>query len=153
VPHRFEQMLKSTAIIAGAELRGKSDRIDVSPDGRFVVAIDYKRSDATFEPTGTTRLQLPLYAEMAAEELRAESAGGLYLALTRAHADGRIRSDARAYAAPGKKWEIEPDAWRQLVDEARADAAVAIDGIRSGQITPPPSRLCPDWCDHRLTWR
>lgn len=151
VPARFEEKLSSRLVVDGAEVRGKSDRIDVSPDHRFVMAIDYKRSGALFTKAGT--LQLPLYAEMAAEQLGAESAGGVYLAITNPKADGRMRSDARAYAQPGKSWEVTPEEWRVFVETARQLAAEAIEGIRAGRIAAPPANGCASWCGHGAVWR
>jgi hypothetical protein len=154
VPASFEHRFADGAIVAGVELTGTADRIDRSPDGRFVVAIDYKRSGARFDDQKQFRLQLPLYAQMAANDLGAEPAGGFYVALTSAQIDGRVRNDAEPYAAGKPGWRMEPAAWQQLVDEARADAERAVAGIRDGRLIPVPANpTCPRWCGHRLVWR
>jgi RecB family exonuclease len=150
-PARLEQSFTDDSIVDGAQLVGKADRIDRSPDGRFVLAIDYKRSGASWDDT---RLQLPIYAVMAAHALGAEPAGGFYIGLTKASVSGRVRMDAGAYDAPRSAWLIDATEWQAAVDAAVERAATAIAGIRAGQLPPPPAHpACAGWCGHRLVVR
>ena len=152
-PTYFEDSFKDQTVVPGATLTGKSDRLDVSADGRYIVAIDYKRSTASFDEKGRAKLQLPLYAEMAARLHGAESAGGIYVAIRNKTADGRIRDDIDAYGNPPARWLLTAEEWRERVETAIAAAAGAIDEIRAGTILPPPFKECPPYCDHRLVWR
>ncbi len=152
-PAEFEVGFRDETVVPGAVLTGKSDRLDISADGRYVVAIDYKRSLATFDEKGKVKLQLPLYSEMAARQRGAESAGGIYVAIRNPAADGRIRDDIDAYGNAPDKWLLTPDAWRDRVEIAIAEAARAIAAIRAGAVPAPPTNPCPPYCNHKFVWR
>ncbi|TCK22782.1 PD-(D/E)XK nuclease family protein [Pseudonocardia endophytica] len=111
-------------------LRGAVDRIDRDPSGRIVVT-DYKtgrrpRSDDTDPWNGGRRLQLPLYALVAAEEF--EHPAGEPVRAGYWYVTGRERFE---------RTDLEID------DELRASALTTVgaivDGIAGGLFPPRPS--------------
>jgi RecB family exonuclease len=153
-PTGFEQRLREEGLVADAVVTGRADRIDLAPDGRYAVAIDYKRSRAAYDPDAEEahqRLQLPLYAEAAARAVGAESAGGLYVAIAKEDVGGRLRDDVAAYGTPPAP--LVPAAeWRDIVAEAVRDAERAVQGIRAGDLGEPGACDSP-WCGHGVLWR
>lgn len=76
-PVSFERYLRAT--VDGNELHGKVDRIDVTPDGEFIVR-DYKTG---YTPSADDILdglafQLPVYLQLAAADLDKTPIGGTY---------------------------------------------------------------------------
>ena len=59
-------------IVPGVTLSGTCDRIDRSPDGRFVVVVDYKRSGRRLDREGEVYLQIPLYALVTSQAVNFE---------------------------------------------------------------------------------
>jgi RecB family exonuclease len=102
-PCRFEWRFEDAELLGSFDppvaLTGTLDRLDVSPDGRDLVVVDYKRSGADFRPNADVvkRLQLPLYGLMAARERGggARAAGGFYLGFLADRRDGGVRSPCR----------------------------------------------------------
>jgi RecB family exonuclease len=152
VPTEFERQLKDDGIVPGVTLSGTCDRIDRSPDGRFVVVVDYKRSGRRLDREGEVYLQIPLYALMAARALDAEPAGGAYQAVMKREFDLRARADAAPYTDTGKDWLESPQEWGARVDAAVELAREAVAAMRRGELHPPPDD-CPPYCQHGLVWR
>lgn len=119
--------------VAGTDLwlRGSIDRVDRG-EGRVRV-VDYKRSKNTVRSStaglGETALQVPIYAVVAARQLRAE-ATGLYLPMQPRDLAQlpRPKDDKVADLARGEPSEIE----RRLADVVRR--------VRLGQLAPLPVR-------------
>ncbi len=152
VPTKFEHRFTDDGIVPGVTLSGTCDRIDRSPDGRFVVVVDYKRSGRRLDREGEVYLQIPLYALMAARALGAEPAGGAYQAVMKSEFDLRARADAPPYTEIGKNWLESPQDWRARVDGAVELAREAVAAMRRGELDPPPDD-CPPYCQHGLVWR
>jgi len=152
-PTRFEQRFKDDAVVPGVVLTGTCDRIDLSPDGRFVCVLDYKRSGRVLDKKGEVYLQIPLYALMAAREMHAEPGGGAYLGVNKKDIDLRARDDASPYAEFGKKWLESPEAWQTRLSDAVDLAGKTVEKMRSGELAPPPDDPCPPYCLHKLVWR
>ncbi|MEW6582258.1 MAG: PD-(D/E)XK nuclease family protein, partial [Actinomycetota bacterium] len=151
-PWDFEVEVSRDDIVPGATLVGRTDRID-RRDGA-VVAIDYKRSGASMDDANVlTRLQLPLYAEAVARGIGGDSAGGLYVPITKSRLAGRVRADMPWTPTPPAGVEVPEDEWRRLVDEAVAAAAAAVEGVRQGRLGAPPAGGCYDNCGHGVLWR
>lgn len=99
-------------------LRGRIDRIDVTPDGRRVVVLDYKtgRADAYKQidknPTlGGTHLQLPVYARAARAATGADVAEAWFLFVS-----GTDRGTKRGYQIDDRVEEAFDDAVRAITD-------------------------------------
>ncbi len=152
VPTRFEHRFKVDWIVPGVILSGTCDRIDVSPDGRFVVAVDYKRSGRRLDQEGEVYLQIPLYALMAGRAFGAEPGGGAYLAVMNDRIDVRVRADAQPYDEVKDAWLESAEAWDARVAAAVSGARDAVARMRAGELAPPPDD-CPRYCLHGLVWR
>lgn len=152
VPSAFELTLKDDTLVAGVTVRGRCDRIDVSRDGRHLVAIDYKRTGRVFDKEGEIYLQLPLYSALAARDRGSSAVGGVYVPLLNENWDARLRDDVEVYANPDDKWLRDAADWQDRIEHARAQARTAIELIRSGAI--PADAVCDkDYCGHGLLWR
>jgi RecB family exonuclease len=150
VPHAFELRLRADDLVRGVTVTGTSDRVDVSPDGRHVFVIDYKRSGRAFEQKGVVHLQLPLYGVMAGRMLAAESAGGAYLGVLLAKDDGRMLEGAEAYASARFK-RVQIDDWAERLAQAQADAEGAVADISAGVLKDV---VCTrPYCGHWMAWR
>ena len=117
---------------AGAEIRGKIDRLDEAPDGRAFV-FDYKYSNAqnTKKKLDDERLlQAPLYLMSAAEEFGVTPAGMFYIGLK-----GGVE-----YAGWSGSGELGaqpmPEAW---FARTRERALRALEEIRGGRIEVKPA--------------
>lgn len=113
-------------------LTGKIDRVDLSHDGGRVRVLDYKRRAQPFTASelGSTRLQLPIYARVAAKEVGRAETSGQYLLL---HAPS---------APPPNDWTKRWDALgvcsadSPLVD----DLLEMVRSIRQGVLLPKPKQ-------------
>lgn len=152
VPTDFEHHFKVDWIVPGITLSGTCDRIDVSPDGRFVVVVDYKRSGRRLDQDGEVYLQIPLYALMAGRAYGAEPGGGAYLAVMNDGIDVRARLDAQPYDQVKDAWLESPESWSDRIDGAVSGARDAVAKMRAGELAPPPDD-CPRYCLHGLVWR
>ena len=119
VPFAFECAIPEVEV-AGVRLRGRVDRVDMSPDGRKAWVIDYKTGSAepfkgvkTDPLLGGSKLQLPSYL-LAAQD--AEEARALYWFITQREGFQRI--------------DYEDSAQNRAVFERTLNALVR--GIRSG---------------------
>ncbi|MBL8094693.1 MAG: exodeoxyribonuclease V subunit gamma [Anaerolineales bacterium] len=148
-PIAFEQRFSRLTLDTAAgpvRVRGIIDRVDRNAAGELRV-IDYKTGAGHLDPQSLldgVRLQLPLYAAAAAQELTlGQPVDGLYFALRKGEA-GRLRlADFEGVDPAGQV--------RQGVSGAIALAAehigVSIAGIRAGRFQPaPPATGCPEYC-------
>jgi len=101
-PHDFEKKFENLAVAESVRLRGKIDRIDLSPNGQHARLIDYKTGivprgmkDDTF--AAGEALQLPLYL-LAAEQLlpgvTVDEASYLYFTMRGGYRDVRFSRGA-----------------------------------------------------------
>ncbi|MCX8033053.1 MAG: PD-(D/E)XK nuclease family protein [Thermoleophilia bacterium] len=136
--------------IDGIRVRGRVDRIDVSPDGALFL-VDYKSGTVPKASALGTKdgLQLPLYlAALAVEKHAIPLAGGAYVSPREGKFVGVVR----------RNWEgtlvdpamglrvLDDEEWEALLQNARDVSREAVDGIRAGCISPPSDRDCPSWC-------
>ena len=140
-------------------LKGKVDRIDTTPDGRFC-AIDYKTgsSPGLGDITNGRALQLPLYIRAIESSLGLSAAGGAYYTLKKADVkcQALIRDQAVddyfllfARSRDGGKRPLD-----DLISESLGWVRRYLEGIRSGHfpITDNPKR-CSDYCNYRSICR
>jgi hypothetical protein len=146
--------------LGGGELlvRGKIDRVDVDPSGRFAIVRDYKASKsfpvARWEPDGL--LQVPLYMLAVEQLLDLRVVGGVYQALR-----GDLRPRGLLLDEPGvpclpdtavvRTDRHDPDAFRAELDRVAAKALEIAGELRSGALRPRPD-TCHwrgDGCAHQ----
>jgi DNA helicase-2/ATP-dependent DNA helicase PcrA len=124
----FEFMLGDTRI------RGRIDRIDKHPDGRFEV-IDYKSGRIDSKKSyANENLQLPIYA-MAMDELK--------MKLKCATIYG-LKEGKRVTLNRGE------DLTEEAIARARARILEIAKAVRAGRFEPLPSPQNCDWCDFRM---
>ncbi len=134
-------------------LRGRIDRIDVAPDGVFMVT-DYKtgRSHPNLEDVMTGRaLQLPLYIRAIETLTGLSGAAGAYYTLRRGEVRARpIFWDAgreEHFAAYTRSRRGAVEDIRALVDASLAQVKDYLCGIRSGRFPPGQGAgSCPVYC-------
>ncbi len=119
-------------------LRGRIDRVDVSPDGSAVRAVDYKRRVTlpAIVELGATSIQVPLYALVAKRALGARTARGRYLSTVSPARNSSASFDDRF-----------DELVREWIDGSTEATTFAIDrvvALREGDIGPRPT--APKWC-------
>lgn len=146
----------------GWRLHGAIDRIDRSPDGRLLVH-DYKvasRVTAAAKFEEEAKLQLPLYALAARRLWGGEPVGALYHPLrgTRERRPRGLvleedREDLASYPLIATD-VLPPEAFEQVLDQARERAGAIVARMRSGDIRRDPGPrpglrdhdVCPEYC-------
>lgn len=138
-----------------ARLRGRIDRIDLSPDGTAALVRDYKTSREVFgrELWGSRgKLQLQLYILAARERLGLNPVGGLYTALG-ARNDRRprgivIKDDPRLGELPTKGRDpCDAEQFELALESARELASEKAAAMRAGGIDRDPiGGSCPRYC-------
>ncbi|WP_354698209.1 exonuclease [Paraconexibacter sp. AEG42_29] len=124
-------------------LRGRIDRVDVSPDGRRAIVYDYKGATATarakWEADG--RLQLPLYLLAVPQLLGVAVDGGLYQPLSgqdpRPRGIVREGADTALDGVPADR--ADDGDFALALTTAKATALDAIAELRAGRLTPRPT--------------
>ena len=111
-------------------LRGRVDRVDVLPDGRYEV-IDYKTGERKTAADLREDLQLALYRLAAREAWDVEAGAGSYYYV--------LDGDKVAVAA-------SPDD----AERVERTALQVGEGIMSQDFEPRPSPTVCSWCDYRL---
>ncbi|MBR1368465.1 hypothetical protein RJ53_02675 [Methanocalculus chunghsingensis] len=140
-------------------LKGKVDRIDTTPNGRFCI-IDYKTgsSPGLQDITDGIALQLPLYIRAVENCLGLSPAGGAYYTMKRGdvRCQALVRDQAVddyfllfARSRDGGKRPLD-----DLISESLGWVRRYLEGIRSGQfpITDTPKR-CSEYCNYRSVCR
>ena len=146
--------------LGGGELlvRGKIDRVDIDPTGRFAIVRDYKASKsypvARWEPDGL--LQVPLYMLAVEQLLDLRVVGGVYQALR-----GELRPRGMLLGEPGVPCLpedavvandcVDPDSFRAELDRVAAKALEIARELRAGVLQPRPD-TCHwrgDGCAHQ----
>ena len=116
--------------IGDHQLRGRIDRVDQRPDGRYEL-IDYKTGEQSSASQRSEDLQLALYRMGAREAWELEAAHGIYW---------YVLADERIEVPPA------PD------DTERVERTVleVAGGIEAQDFEPRPSFEICSWCDYRL---
>jgi RecB family exonuclease len=136
-PHDFGSFL----------LRGRVDRIDDGPAG--LVIVDYKTGSSSITPQARMipdgKVQMPLYAAVAAARLGRPVAGGLYRSLSKHLDRGFVVAEASdgSFTRTDVILSAEIEA---LIEGAVVLAAEAVEGMRAGRITPTPSSEACGMC-------
>lgn len=148
-PIAFEQRFNKLTLDTPAgpvRVRGIIDRVDRNDAGELRV-IDYKTGASHLDPQALldgVRLQLPLYAAAAAQDLRlGRPVDGLYFAVRKGEA-GRLRLAEFAGADPTGRMHHGVAGAIALVAE---HIGASVTGIRAGRFRPePPASGCPEYC-------
>jgi RecB family exonuclease len=130
-------------------LRGRIDRVDLSPDGRRALVVDYKgRAGAAPHERWVAdgRLQVGLYMLALQRLLGVEAVGGLYQPLG-AKEDaprGLLRDDGDDGLQARGGDRVDPATFAAVLAAVEEAAATAADELRAGRLQPRPER-----CDFR----
>ncbi len=137
-------------VFGGVRLAGKIDRIDTSSDS--LVVMDYK-SGSTIAGhrrfAGDGLVQLPVYAAAAATNLGRQAVGAVYRSIASLQVRGAWVAASADLGAQGVSTDsVDPSAFSALIDDAQDRVAVAVHGMRAGQVDPAPRgeracRYCP----------
>ncbi len=171
VPHRFElgfgmedrgEGTEYPAVDLNADgpglqfrLRGRIDRVDMTPCGRFIIT-DYKTGASVPKQKEVDEgrvLQLPLYILAYQRLTGCSPAGGIYLGLkgeVKAGANALTR-DGTFYAGLSARKGRDLDAFLEKTLQVSQDHAM---NIRAGRFPLPLGRGCPNrFCDARTACR
>jgi ATP-dependent helicase/DNAse subunit B len=128
----------------GLRLRGRIDRVDVSPDGEAVV-YDYKSGRVESDRSGAkwlqrSRFQMALYMRTVSELTELRPVGGLYQPLSGdLRARGALRADVASALGSARTDGFEQDDLDDLVRDVSAAAATAAQEARDGAVQPRPA--------------
>jgi RecB family exonuclease len=139
-------------------VRGRVDRLDVSPEGDRAIVVDYKGRSGGPEqakwgapPLGEGKIQVALYMLAAERVMGYEAVGGLYQPLNarRLRARGLMIGDADPDRDLVGNDRLDAEAARELLARCESDALRAIAQIRDGLLEGRPSTC--GWkggCEH-----
>ena len=154
VPRHLEVSFRSFELEPGVVVSGKIDRVDGDPMGARGIVVDYKSGAASSAAEIRDRdlLQLPLYMLVLRDQLGLEPVGGVYVPVGGGRRPrGMLRAGADAVPGYSPRDYLEPDAFDEAVDGARAIAVDLVGRIRGGDVRhDPQGGECPHWCD---LWR
>ena len=136
-------------------IRGRIDRIDLTPDGNFLI-YDYKsgmQHPKTKDIEEGTALQLPLYL-LAFEKISGgRGIGGGYYMIRREVGRSIVLADAAAKDLMVSRLRVSAD-FSGLLHHSQDCAFSYMDGIRNGQFPLPPEEECPNrYCEFRRICR
>jgi ATP-dependent helicase/nuclease subunit B len=154
VPRDLEVSFRSFELAPGVVVSGKIDRIDRDPMGARGIVVDYKSGAASSASDIRDRnlLQLPLYMLVLRDQLGLEPVGGVYVPVGGGRRPrGMLRDDGEAVPGFSSRDYLDPAAFGEVVEEARATAVGLVERIRGGDVRHDPQKdECPHWCD---LWR
>jgi len=138
------------------KLRGKIDRIDVDPEKKFALVIDYKYGK-TFKPAALengTSLQLPFYLVAVREKLGLKPLGGHLYSLLRGTSSGFHHKDNMVQAqVTTRKFNHYPEKeFEEILGRSVLFAEKFVDGIEKGEIPVRP-RDCVQYCEYSTICR
>lgn len=143
------------------QLRGRMDRVDRSPDGKYII-YDYKSGAGASlkEMQAGVDLQIPLYIRALSDLFLApdeEVIGGGYYSLKESHFNrnrGMYRHDFQSHTGIGPRANsnVTPEEWQQTLREAEAYAWKYVDGMRRGdfRVEPKDDACCPRCLYHAV---
>jgi ATP-dependent helicase/nuclease subunit B len=148
---------------AGGErllLRGRIDRVDITPDGSFLVT-DYKTGISHPQPQDIaqgTALQIPLYIRAVAALTGLEGAGGTYYTVRK----GKTKDQAVFWDARQKEYfkmfsparNSEVGAIEEAIQASLDHVRGYLHAIREGRFPPEVAQIpCPAYCGFRTVCR
>ena len=136
-------------------IRGRIDRIDITPSGEFLI-YDYKSGSQhpkAKDIVAGTALQLPLYLLAFGQITGAHGIGGGYYTIRREVERSIVLADSAAKELMVSR--VRPSADFTGTIRYSLDCAFAyIDGIRNGRFPLPPEQECPNtYCDFKRVCR
>jgi len=136
-------------------IRGRIDRIDLTPDGTFLI-YDYKSGlthPKAKDIEAGTALQLPLYL-LAFEKISGnQGIGGGYYTIRREVERSIVLADSAAKELMISKPRVSAD-FAGMIRHARDCTFAYIDGIRTGRFPLPMVEKCPnEYCDFKRICR
>lgn len=148
---------------AGGEcllLRGRIDRVDITPGGSFLVT-DYKTGTSHPQPQDIARgtaLQIPLYICAVAALTGLEGAGGTYYTVRKGKTknqavfwDARQKEHFKMFS-PARNSEV--DAIEEAIQASLDHVRGYLHAIREGRFPPEAAQMpCPAYCDFRTVCR
>jgi ATP-dependent helicase/DNAse subunit B len=138
-----------------AFIRGRIDRIDLTPDGNFLI-YDYKSGSQhpkTKDIEAGTALQLPLYL-LAFEKITGNHGiGGGYYTIRREVDRSIVLADSVAKDLMISRPRVSKD-FAGMIQHSRDCAFAYIDGIRNGSFPLPREEKCPNtYCEFKRICR
>jgi ATP-dependent helicase/DNAse subunit B len=136
-------------------IRGRIDRIDITPEEQFLI-YDYKSGrdhpKAKDIETGTA-LQLPLYLLAFGQITGSHGIGGGYYKIRREVERNIVLADTSAKDLVISRLRPSAD-FIGTIQHSRECAFAYIDGIRNGRFPLPPEEKCPnEYCDFKRICR
>ncbi len=126
-------------------IRGRIDRVDIAPDGTFLI-YDYKsgtKHPTAKEITGGTALQLPLYLLAFQQVTSSRGIGGGYYTIRREVDRSIVLADPSVQDMMVRR--VRPSAdFTGTIRHALDCAFTCIAGIRSGRFPLPAGEKCPN---------
>ncbi len=136
-------------------IRGRIDRIDLTPEGQFLI-YDYKSGrdhPKAKDIKAGTALQLTLYLLAFGQITGSHGIGGGYYKIRRDVERSIVLADSLARDLMISR--IRPSAdFSGILQHSRECAFAYIDGIRNGRFPHPPEEKCPnEYCDFKRICR
>ncbi len=142
---RFGRRHDKPVEFAGVAFRGAIDRVERGPAG--VLVIDYKSSEAKGRGSfvGSGLLQATVYAAIAGDITGLPVVGGVYRSMSTLKTRGFYRDGALELGSRGStKDAVDGQAFEDELKRAAEAVQAAVQGIRSGHISPCPAK--PEYC-------
>jgi ATP-dependent helicase/DNAse subunit B len=136
-------------------IRGRIDRIDLTPEGQFLI-YDYKSGrdhPKAKDIEAGTALQLPLYLLAYEQITGSHGIGGGYYKIRRDVERNIVLADTSAKDLLVSRFRPSAD-FPGTLRHSRECAFAYIDGIRNGRFPLPPEEKCPnEYCDFKRICR
>jgi len=136
-------------------IRGRIDRIDITPEGQFLI-YDYKSGrdhPKAKDIEAGTALQLPLYLLAFGQITGSHGVGGGYYKIRREVERNIVLADSSARNLMISRIRPSGD-FTGTIQHTRECAFAYIDGIRNGRFPLPPEEKCPnEYCDFKRICR
>ena len=136
-------------------IRGRIDRIDITPEGQFLI-YDYKSGrdhPRAKDIEAGTALQLPLYLLSFGQITGSHGIGGGYYTIRREVERNIVLADSSAKDLMISRLRPSAD-FMGTIQHSCECAFACIDGIQNGRFPLPPEEKCPNrYCDFRRICR
>jgi ATP-dependent helicase/DNAse subunit B len=136
-------------------IRGRIDRIDITPDGSFLI-YDYKSGSQhpkAKDIEAGTALQLPLYLLAFGQITGSHGIGGGYYTIRREVDRSIVLADSAAKDLMVSRPRVSAD-FAGVITHSRECTFTYIDGIRNGSFPLPREEKCPNpYCEFRRICR